>query len=122
MGVLIDRAFFLGDEYSHVAVPCEQPGTSSTSASFSSCQAKLDALDRRFDEKRKGRQKHMSEQTKEEKTFFDLYEPEAVCITEERFGSDQRFEAFGDGPKFVCGIDTIEKQDDCLVYSIGSDK
>ncbi|KAL3935350.1 MAG: hypothetical protein SGARI_003014 [Bacillariaceae sp.] len=59
--------------------------------------------------------------------IFDLFEPEAVCLAEERFGgtSEQRFVAFGDGPKFVCGVDYLResyqaKKEDCLVYSIGS--
>ena len=58
---------------------------------------------------------------------FDVFEPEANCISDERFGSDIRYLAVGDGPKFVCGIDFIRKknnankpQDACLVYSIGS--
>ena len=69
---------------------------------------------------------------------FDIFEPEANCIAEERFGSDTRYHAFGDGPKFVCGVDFIGKKkkknnnkntnkqskpqdDNCLVYSVGSD-
>lgn len=41
--------------------------------------------------------------------LFDLYEPEATCFSEERFGSESniRFDAYGDGPKFVCGVDYI---------------
>ena len=38
----------------------------------------------------------------EGKMLYDLYEPEANCLSEERFGND-RFASFGDGPKFVCG-------------------
>jgi hypothetical protein len=59
---------------------------------------------------------------------YDLFEPEAVCITEERFGGrPERYYSFGDGPKFVCGIDYLREsyagrrgEDNCLVYSIGS--
>jgi hypothetical protein len=56
--------------------------------------------------------------------LFDLYEPEAVCFTDERFGqgkTGRRYQAFGDGPKFVCGVDLLaSKKGDCLVYSVGS--
>ena len=56
--------------------------------------------------------------------FFDLYEPEANCFSEERFGggmSGIRYGAFGDGPKFICGVDLLAtKEGDCLVYSVGS--
>jgi hypothetical protein len=41
---------------------------------------------------------------------MDLFEPEATCISEERFGQGRntsRYNAFGDGPKFVCGLDSI---------------
>ena len=67
------------------------------------------------------------------KKLFDLFEPEATCFREERFGSEsnERFDAFGDGPKFVCGVDVIAtkaKADNanggyspgCLVFSVGS--
>ena len=74
------------------------------------------------------------------KHYMDLYEPEAVCFTDERFGltktievnlkeryaREQRYDAFGDGPKFLCGIDLISssasksKDKKCLVYSVGS--
>jgi hypothetical protein len=45
-----------------------------------------------------------------------------------RFGQQQqgetaghRYQAFGDGPKFVCGIDLLaSKEGNCLVYSVGS--
>jgi hypothetical protein len=56
--------------------------------------------------------------------LFDLYEPEAICFSDERFGQGKtgsRYQAFGDGPKFVCGVDLIaSKKGDCLVYSVGS--
>ena len=65
-----------------------------------------------------------------EKYIFDLFEPEAVCVTEERFGGTnhhRRYDSFGDGPKFACGVDYLhdlykDKKDNnnCLVYSIGS--
>jgi hypothetical protein len=58
------------------------------------------------------------------KALYDLFEPEANCLSEERFG-DERFASFGDGPKFVCGIDFIAEKrkaenTTCLVYSVGS--
>lgn len=37
------------------------------------------------------------------------------CDVEDRIGRD-----FGDGGKFVCGIEAIPSQPDCLVYSVGS--
>lgn len=52
--------------------------------------------------------------------IFDPFLPEWVCDSDERLGSyGSRHEAFGDGPKFVCGIDTLKGRP-CLVYSIGS--
>ena len=91
------------------------------------CEAKLNALDANFNKRRQARhnnkpkRKNYIGDSREEKVFFDLYEPEAVCFSEERFGTEVRFEAYGDGPKFVCGVDSVAKQKDCLVYSIGSD-
>jgi len=42
-------------------------------------------------------------------------------FSDERFGFSGRYNAFGDGPKFVCGVDVIAaKGKDCLVYSVGS--
>lgn len=104
------------------------------------CVARLDALERVWDERRsvrlnllkdvmesgkkniyeylwttKGSTKQLSsaqEEVRSKKFRFDLWEPEAVCITEERFGgtkSDVRYDAFGDGPKFVCGVDYIRE-------------
>lgn len=129
------------------------------------CTAKLDALDRVSDAKRAARYRTAQaakdagmtvydkfwkidtpndstaerEQRNRKTMIFDLFEPEAVCLTEERFGgsSDERFVAFGDGPKFVCGVDYLreyyatkkQKQKEntendnetkCLVYSVGS--
>jgi len=49
---------------------------------------------------------------------YDLYEPEWVCETEKRVGPNDI--NVGDGPKFVCAPDLLKDQDDCLVYSIGS--
>jgi hypothetical protein len=37
------------------------------------------------------------------------------CERQDRIGG-----LFGDGGKFVCGMDVIAKQDACLVYSVGS--
>jgi hypothetical protein len=67
-------------------------------------------------------ERKIRDQALEKVVLFDLWEPEAVCFTEERFGgdSDERYNAFGDGPKFVCGVDLIRSKPSCLVYSIGS--
>jgi len=121
--------------------------TAPDKTSENTCEAVLDRFDRFFDEKRLARQKRVRESnaTSTGKYFFDKYEPEANCFTEERFGFEfdwlhrrQRFEAknfydqgfrydsFGDGPKFICGLDLIRNSnsmsDDkkCLVYSVGS--
>lgn len=94
-----------------------------------SCGDVLDALDTKFNERRAARQNHPDyNQFGGGKKMFDLYEPEATCLTEERFGSKSgtRYSAYGDGPKFICGVDLIatkaKKSDGkgCLVYSIGS--
>ena len=114
------------------------------------CEAMLDRFDAMFDERRRVRQQHVSESIAlaNERWFFDAYEPEATCFTDERFGYSRyntqgkilldknlpqaykdatRYNAFGDGPKFVCGLDVIGKKDPedgdkepCLVYSVGS--
>jgi len=107
------------------------------------CESILDTFDAMFDERRRIRQMKDPLQGplfNQKKTYMDLYEPEAVCFTDERFGftkikqdsleeryfRDQRYDAFGDGPKFLCGIDLISssasksKDEKCLVYSVGS--
>eukprot|EP00980_Cylindrotheca_fusiformis_P010677 scaffold2384_cov80-Cylindrotheca_fusiformis.AAC.1 len=56
---------------------------------------------------------------------YDLFEPEVICFDKERFGSKQRFDAFGvaDGP-IICGVDVLaaksQTPEGCLVYSVGS--
>lgn len=64
-----------------------------------SCQHMVDALDSTFDQRRKVRQDIMKTcpDSTDDKEAFDLYEPEAVCISDERFGSADRYAAFGDG-------------------------
>ena len=64
------------------------------------CERKLDALDKTFDRRRNVRRtvmQNITDRYKKETTKFDLYEPEAVCFTDERFGSNERYKAFGDG-------------------------
>lgn len=86
----------------------------------------LDKLDNRFDLQRSARQNVMNT-TSTADVSFDIYEPEAICFSEERFGSKTRYSAFGDGPKFMCGVDLIARQTanghgkKCLIYSVGSD-
>ena len=95
--------------------------------SLKSCEAILDVLDEEYNERRENRHKKKRGWSGE-KVMFDLYEPEATCFREERFGSEseERFDAYGDGPKFLCGVDLIaakandENADGCLVYSVGS--
>jgi len=89
-----------------------------------SCEKILDMMDDTYNQRRKPR--HSKNNTGWiGNLLFDLFEPEATCISEERFGSDldKRYDAFGDGPKFVCGVDNIAakaKKGDCLIYSVGS--
>ena len=98
------------------------------SGSFA-CQATLDWLDHTYDKRRDARilstknKKHKVMNKKNTKEYFDLFEPEATCILEERLGSRRRYEAFNDGPKFVCGADILKQlpTEDILVYNIGSD-
>ena len=117
------------------------------------CESILDKFDKTFNDRRTARQRRVillnnpdnNQNQKEvisitekealviEKEFWDLYEPEAICFTEERVGktskhlsqqqqhntinnngtntdnedSFERYDSFGDGPKFICGIDTI---------------
>jgi hypothetical protein len=49
---------------------------------------------------------------------YDFYEPEWVCDSEKRVGPGDI--NIGDGPKFVCGPDSLNHENKCLVYSIGS--
>lgn len=90
----------------------------------SPCEKILDTLDNVYNQRRKPRHSK-SNVGWNGQIIFDLFEPEATCISEERFGSDseERYDAFGDGPKFVCGVDHIAakaKKEDCLIYSVGS--
>lgn len=125
-------------------------------SSDAECDAMLDKFEAVFDERRKARQEMMAikgnlRRFENDKSFWDPYEPEANCFSDERFGffpdynadlkdqykSIKRYESFGDGPKFVCGIDLIAKHNGqnilnkndgdsdsdgkgCLVYSVGS--
>ena len=130
-------------------------GKTTTTTTTTTCdiESALDRFDRTFDERRKARQDRVKSQllagtgsNVKPKLFWDMYEPEAICFSEERLGyrgpgqaSDfQRYAAFGDGPKFTCGVDVMssltataaakkpKQQRDgdpllpCLVYSIGS--
>lgn len=46
--------------------------------------------------------------------YQNHYEPEFVCLHERRVGR------LGDGGKWICDPHRITNQDDCLVYSVGS--
>jgi len=100
-----------------------------------SCSLMMDTMDRQFDQRRKARQDQGPSRSQSAVTQFDLFEPESTCFSEERFGAEsntkspvKRYSAYGDGPKFVCGVNVIAAKaqndtiasDDCLVYSIGS--
>eukprot|EP00980_Cylindrotheca_fusiformis_P001182 scaffold323_cov93-Cylindrotheca_fusiformis.AAC.4 len=103
-------------------------GTGSEESPHAACQKMLDSFDESFDLRRTNRQIQTKRWNRlsdvNEKRAYDLFEPEAVCFNDERFGSRHRFSAFGDGPKFVCGADTIAAKsktpEGCLVYSVGS--
>jgi hypothetical protein len=122
-----------------------QEATHEGSHNNRNCIATLDALDETFNQRRRIRIIRTEKLTgpPDPKMFFDLFEPEAVCFTDERFGGPSRYDAFGDGPKFVCGIDYLRatttttstttrkpkkkkkkkkatKSSTCLVYSVGS--
>ena len=95
----------------------ESNGVEKVSVEEANCNAILDRLDATFNQRRLSRQQ-VQETSNAMLYWFDHYEPEANCLTEERFGSGspRRYEAFGDGPKFICGVDMIASKD-CLVYS-----
>jgi hypothetical protein len=126
------------------------------------CEFILDKFDKTFNDKRNARQSRVLQGYQKlinpyEVEFWDLYESEATCFTEERFGKTsllgnnknkllvtenagystlKRYDSYGDGPKFICGVDVITAtatatattakaktktdDDNCLVYSIGS--
>jgi Methyltransferase domain len=103
-------------------------GDGTNTITSKSCEKILNELDDRYNQRRKPRQS--KEKGWKGIRLFDLFEPEATCFDEERFGSDsyERFDAFGDGPKFICGVDylaakakagSVDKPD-CLIYSVGS--
>ena len=52
-----------------------------------------------------------------QKTALDIFEPVWSCESKERVGIP-RYGAFGDGPKFMCGVDQLTEP--CLVLNIGS--
>lgn len=52
-----------------------------------------------------------------EKTVYDLFEPDFDCLSKTRIGATY----YGDGPKFMCDVENIPTVGDCVVYSIGSD-
>jgi hypothetical protein len=99
----------------------KSPGVSEDVA----CEQMLDSFDAKFNQRRAKREENYEEYRDDydETEVYDLFEPEAVCFDEERFGSRERYSSFGDGPKFLCGVDLIaekNKKDPCLVYSVGS--
>jgi hypothetical protein len=61
------------------------------------CSQILDDLDATYDLRREVRQKALPQKNFSHLTAFDMYEPEALCFTDERFGTSERYKAFGDG-------------------------
>ena len=79
----------------HLAEYSGSSSGTSVHTSAVTCTEKLDKLDQFFDQRREARSKALTENINHEN--WDWYEPESVCLSEERFGSDQRHVAFGDG-------------------------
>mmetsp|Transcript_33330 Transcript_33330/g.73509 ORF Transcript_33330/g.73509 Transcript_33330/m.73509 type:complete len:342 (-) Transcript_33330:523-1548(-) len=94
------------------------------------CEEHILKVEERFNSRREARRNYAhslpSQFAPTEKKLYDIFEPEAICISEERFGgsSEHRYASFGDGPKFVCGVDFMRARQNatnsCLVYSIGA--
>jgi hypothetical protein len=105
--------------------------TMKTTTNSQKCKEKLDALDQLWDQRRRARQEITKSKSRpkscpDDRCFYDYFEPEAVCLDDERFGdatNSKRYQAYGDGPKFVCGVDRVSesaKKGNCLIYSVGS--
>jgi hypothetical protein len=79
----------------NLAGDASSTGSTALQHSTQSCTDKLNELDHVFDQRREARA--VFSRGKGEK--WDWYEPEAVCLSEERFGSNsnQRYMAFQDG-------------------------
>ena len=72
--------------------------------STTTCQERIDELDRIFNQRRNARIELIADINKDDTPSYDLYEPEAVCFSEERFGSEKRYTAFSDGTFFLVEI------------------
>ncbi len=64
------------------------------------CHERLDELDRIFNQRRDARIEQIGS-LPWQRSWYDLFEPEAVCFSDERFGSEKRYTAFGDGTFLV---------------------
>jgi len=95
--------------------------TAESTTKTKSCNEILDKLDIIYNERRLPRQAKSNINWTGVR-LFDLYEPEATCFSEERFGSESnvRFDAYGDGPKFVCGVDYIANKATTTASVVGS--
>lgn len=69
---------------------------SKNSTRQASCDERLDDLERTFNQRRDSRNEQMWN-LQNLWNLYDLFEPEAVCLSDERFGSEKRYTAFGDG-------------------------
>ena len=67
--------------------------------STTTCDERLDELDRTFNRRRDARIELID--INKAVASYDLYESEAVCFSEERFGSTKRYTAYGDGKNFL---------------------
>lgn len=53
----------------------------------------------------------------EPRNYFDYFEPQYDCMFKTRIGGEH---CFGDGPKWVCEVESIGATEAGLVYSVGS--
>ncbi len=91
----------------YVFTESSMPRRSSTSRvhhSTTTCQERIDELDRIFNQRRNARIELIADINKDDTPSYDLYEPEAVCFSEERFGSEKRYTAFSDGTYYFYAL------------------
>ena len=133
IGVLVGYANYVNldnipSEYSSIDVTTSRAMSESPHPILrrpKSCQEKLDELDANYDLRSTFRlAKYDKFNDYNGRHAYDFFEPEAICFSDERFGTRQRYNAHGDGPKFVCGVDLLHQKsktaEGCLVYSVGS--
>ncbi|CAB9520880.1 expressed unknown protein [Seminavis robusta] len=122
----------------------KHPSNNNDTVTTEQCNIKLATLEHSWNQRRDARRAKTMGNAKplkhKQKTdsagAFDYFEPEAVCFDDERFGTSdaegdfKRYHAYGDGPKFLCGVDRLIEQaqqnnnnnndNNCLIYNVGS--